>query len=122
MNTTDLIEAFWQARLKGVYFPPAYFGKLSVDEAYAIQLGLIDRRTAAGERQIGWKVGLTAKPIQEQFGFPETVFGFVLGHVASGHVFPAGSLIQPGFECELCMVLAHDLPPGADLAAARAAV
>ena len=61
MNTTDLIEAFWQARRQGIYFPPAYFGKLSVDDAYAIQLGLIERRCAAGERQLGWKVGLTAR-------------------------------------------------------------
>ncbi|HUB45425.1 MAG TPA: fumarylacetoacetate hydrolase family protein [Acetobacteraceae bacterium] len=116
------IESFWQARQAGEFFPHAWFDRLTIDQAYRIQLGLIDRRTAAGERQIGWKVGLTAKPIQEQFGFHEPVFGCVLEHVASGHVFPAGSLIQPGFECELCMVLAHDLPPGADLAAARAAV
>jgi hypothetical protein len=31
-----------------------------------------------GERQIGWKVVLTAKAIQEQFGFHEPVFGCVL--------------------------------------------
>lgn len=116
------IDSFWQARQAGSYFPPQWFDRLTIDDAYRVQLGLIARRTAAGERQIGWKVGLTAKPIQEQFGFHEPVFGCVLEHVGSGHVFPAGSLIQPGFECELCMVLAQDLPPGADLAAARAAV
>jgi 2-keto-4-pentenoate hydratase len=115
-------ESFWQARQAGEFFPPAWFDRLTIDQAYRIQLGLIARRAAAGERQIGWKVGLTAKPIQEQFGFHEPVFGCVLEKVASGHVFPPGSLIQPGFECELCLVLAHDLPPGADLAAAKASV
>jgi len=118
----EAIETFWQARQAGEFFPSAWFDRLTIDQAYRIQLGLIARRAAGGERQIGWKVGLTAKPIQEQFGFHEPVFGCVLEQVASGHVFPAGSLIQPGFESELCMVLARDLPPGADLAAARAAV
>jgi len=118
----DATEAFWRARQTGEFFPRDWFDRLTIDQAYRIQLGLITRRVAAGERQIGWKVGLTAKPIQEQFGFHEPVFGCVLEHGPSGQVFPAGSLIQPGFECELCMVMARDLPPGADLAAARAAV
>jgi 2-keto-4-pentenoate hydratase len=116
------IESFWQARQRGEFFPHEWFDRLNLDEVYRIQLGLIDRRVAAGERQIGWKVGLTAKAIQEQFGFHEPVFGCVLETTPSGHVFAPGSLIQPGFECELCMRLSHDLPAGADLAAARAAV
>lgn len=116
------IEAFWQARQRGEYFPRDWYDRLTLDQSYRVQLGLIARRIAAGERQIGWKVGLTAKPIQEQFGFHEPVFGCVLDETPSGHVFPPGALIQPGFESELCMRLARDLPPGADLAAARAAV
>ncbi len=118
----EAIELFWQARQAGDFFPVVWFDHLTLDQAYRVQLGLIARRAAAGERQIGWKVGLTAKPIQEQFGFHEPVFGCVLEQVASGHVFPSGSLIQPGFESELCLVLARDLPPGADIVAARAAV
>lgn len=116
------IESFWQARQRGDYFPREWFDRLNLDEVYRIQLGLIARRVAAGERQIGWKVGLTAKAIQEQFGFHEPVFGCVLEMTPSGHVFAPGSLIQPGFECELCMRLAHDLSADADVAAAAAAV
>jgi len=116
------IESFWQARQRGEYFPREWFDRLNLDEVYRIQLGLIGRRVAAGERQIGWKVGLTAKAIQEQFGFHEPVFGCVLETTPSGHIFAPGSLIQPGFECELCVRLAHDLPAGADVAAAGAAV
>jgi 2-keto-4-pentenoate hydratase len=122
MNTADMIEAFWQQRLGGVYFPPAYFGKLSIDEAYAIQLGLIERRCAAGERQIGWKVGLTAPAIQQQFGFHEPVFGCVLDSKRSGHVFARDSLIAPGFENELCMRLRVDLSGTVSLDAARTAI
>jgi 2-keto-4-pentenoate hydratase len=122
MSTTDLIETFWQARQQGIYFPPAYFGKLGIDEAYAIQLGLIERRRAAGERQIGWKVGLTAPAIQQQFGFHEPVFGCVLETRPSGHVFAPRDLIAPGFENELCMRLRVDLSGTVSLADARAAI
>jgi 2-keto-4-pentenoate hydratase len=124
MTTTDdsLIEAFWQARQQGIYFPPAYFGKLTVDQAYHIQLGLIERRRAAGERQIGWKVGLTAPAIQQQFGFHEPVFGCVLDSRPSGHVFAPADLIAPGFENELCMRLRVDLSGTVSLDEARAAI
>jgi 2-keto-4-pentenoate hydratase len=122
-TTTDsLIEAFWQARQQGIYFPPAYFGKLTVDQSYAIQLGLIERRCARGERQIGWKVGLTAPAIQQQFGFHEPVFGCVLDTKPSGHVFAPADLIAPGFENELCMRLRVDLSGPVTLDEARAAI
>jgi 2-keto-4-pentenoate hydratase len=37
---------------------------------------------------------LTAKAIQEQFGFHEPVFGCILETQPSGHVFGAAELIQ----------------------------
>ena len=69
INLAAAIDDFWDARMRGEFFPLAYYDRLTMDEAYRIQLALIDRRVAAGERHIGWKVGLTAKAIQEQFGF-----------------------------------------------------
>jgi 2-keto-4-pentenoate hydratase len=124
MTTKDesLIEAFWQARQHGIYFPPASFGKLTIDQSYHIQLGLIERRRAAGERQIGWKVGLTATAIQQQFGFHEPVFGCVLDSKPSGHVFSPADLIAPGFENELCMRLRMDLSGEISLDEARDAI
>ncbi|MSO77147.1 MAG: 2-keto-4-pentenoate hydratase [Alphaproteobacteria bacterium] len=116
------IDEFWQARSRGEYFPRAWFDRLSLDQAYRIQLGLIDRRVARGERQIGWKVGLTAKPIQEQFGFHEPVFGCILESVASGTPLKASALIQPGFESELCLRMGATLAGRISMTAARAAV
>ena len=69
MTNEALIETFWNHHQQGIHFPPAFYGKLTTGQAYAIQLGLIERRRQAGERQIGWKVGLTAPAIQHQFGF-----------------------------------------------------
>ena len=116
------VDKFWATRARGEYFPAEYFDRLSLDEAYRIQLALIDRRCAAGERQIGWKVGLTSKAIQEQFGFHEPCFGCILETRPTGHVFASGELIRPGFETELCMQLDRPLAGAVSLDEVRAAV
>ena len=123
--TIDLqrtVEEFWAARGRGEHFPAGYFDRLNLDEAYRIQLALIERRCAAGERQIGWKVGLTSKAIQEQFGFHEPCFGCILETRPSGHVFAAGELIRPGFETELCLRLGRPLAGEVSPEEVRAAV
>jgi len=102
------VEEFWAARGRGEFFPAAYHDRLGLDDAYRIQLAMIDRRVAGGERHIGWKVGLTAKPIQEQFGFHEPVFGCILETRPTGHVFGASELMKPGFETEICMRLGRE--------------
>jgi 2-keto-4-pentenoate hydratase len=122
INIATASEDFWTARARGEFFPQAYFDRLTLDDAYRIQLAQIDRRVAAGERQIGWKVGLTAKAIQEQFGFHEPVFGCILETQPTGHVFNAAELIHPGFETELCMRLGRGLEGNVSLEQVRAAI
>src|SRR3954469_13234670 len=119
IDITAAVEDFWTARARGEFFPHAYADRLTLGEAYRIQLALIDRRVAAGERQIGWKVGLTAQPIQQQFGFHEPVFACVLETQPSGHVFGATELINPGFETELCMRLGAGLEGSVSLSEVR---
>lgn len=116
------IDSFWTARARGEFFPPEWFDRLTLDEAYRVQLGLIECRVAHGERQIGWKVGLTAPAIQEQFGFHEPVFGCILESRASGCVFRRDDLIRPGFEPELCLRVTEPLSGEVSMAAARQAV
>jgi 2-keto-4-pentenoate hydratase len=124
METDDaaLIESFWQARGRGEFFPRAWFDKLTIDQAYRVQLGVVARRCAAGERQLGWKIGMTSKAMQQQFGFHEPVFGCVLHSAPSGHVFSPSDLISPGFENELCMRLGRDLTGTISVEEARSAV
>jgi 2-keto-4-pentenoate hydratase len=122
INLAAAIEDFWTARARGEFFPQAYFNRLTPGDAYRIQLALIDRRVAAGERHIGWKVGLTAKPIHEQFGLHEPVFGCILETKQTGHVFGAGELICPGFETELCIRLSRGLEGTVTREQVRAAV
>jgi 2-keto-4-pentenoate hydratase len=122
VNVQTAIEDFWTARARGEYFPQAYFDRLTLDDAYHIQLGIIDRRVAAGEHHIGWKVGLTAKVIQQQFGFHEPVFACILETKPSGHVFRAPELIHPGFETELCVRLGRGIEGAVTQEHVRAAV
>jgi 2-keto-4-pentenoate hydratase len=115
-------EKFWQAAQRGDYFPRDWYDTLDLDAAYRIQLGLIARHCAQGARQIGWKVGLTAPAIQQQFGFHEPVFGCILQRDDSGRVFRADALIEPGFEPELCLRLGRDLTGDVSYDTARAAI
>jgi 2-keto-4-pentenoate hydratase len=116
--------AFEAAAARGEYFPQAWADRLAVDDAYRI---LLARLRLRGVVRVGWKVGLTARAIQEQFGVHEPAFGCLLsgGLKQSGHVFRRDELIEPGFENELCIVLGRDLPASAtrdDVAAAVARI
>ena len=119
-----VLASFWAARERGEFFPAAWRDQLDLPQAYLVQLGLIARRCAAGERQVGWKVGLTSPAIQRQFGFSEPVVGCLLadGIRSSGHEFGRSELIEPGFEVELCMRLGAPLSGLVDLATVRQAV
>jgi 2-oxopent-4-enoate hydratase len=98
---------------------------LSVQDAYAIQTRVIDRRVAAGARVIGRKIGLTSLPMQRLLGVSEPDFGVLLDDmvVEDGDEIPLDSLLQPRVEAELAFVMASDLAgPGVTTARALTAV
>ena len=110
---------------RGVYYPDEWKGCLTIEGAYRVQLAILGRSLEAGERQAGWKVGLTARAIQAQVGLYEPVFGFLLesGARPSGTAFPFAGLIRPGVENELCLTIGTTLEgPGVTPEMARAAV
>jgi 2-keto-4-pentenoate hydratase len=107
MDIEAAVESIWQHTLRQSYFPQEWRGRLSIEQAYRVQLAILDRWLARGERLAGWKIGLTAPVIQKQFGMPEPVMGFLLesGHRDTGVTFRHADLIQPGFENELCLTV-----------------
>ena len=120
-----IIDAFWKRRQEGVFYPPEWEDKLTVDEAYPVQLGILDHRVAAGERHVGWKVGLTSLAMQEQFRVHEPAFGYLVDAALqpSGVELRFDSLTGPAFENEICMTLGSALAgPGVTEADAAAAV
>ena len=91
-------------------------GETDLDAAYAVQRRLADRRSAAGARVVGRKIGLTSPAVQLQLGVDQPDFG-VLFHdmdVSGIAAVPAGTLLQPRVEAEVAFVLGADLD-GADL-------
>ena len=118
------IEDFWAAR-NGGEFPLFWEPKLTQDSAYRINLALIDRHAEHGEPQAGWKVGLTARAIREQFGLPEPLFAvlFEKGRWASGGSWPRAAMVGPGWENELCLTMGATLNgPGVTESDAKAAI
>ena len=102
---------------------------LTVDDAYAISLGFLAHRTAAGERVIGKKIGVTSKAVQDMLGVHQPDFGFLTDamQVEDGGCITIGErLIQPRAEAEIALILDAPLKgPGvseADVLAATASV
>lgn len=86
--------------------------ELTVDDAYQISLGFLDRRLADGERVIGKKIGVTSKPVQDMLNVRQPDFGFLTDAMEvadGGTVEIAKSLIQPRAEAEIAFVMKKDI-------------
>ncbi len=124
-DITEATESIWQAWQRGVHYPPAWRGRLSMRQGYEVQLGILQRLLAKGERHAGWKVGLTAEAMRIQHGVHEPCFGFLLesANRASDAALMLDQLTQPGFENELCVMLGTTLRgPGVTTEQARGAI
>ncbi|MFT3975604.1 MAG: fumarylacetoacetate hydrolase family protein [Sphingomonas bacterium] len=98
---------------------------LTVDDAYAISLDFLARRTAEGERVVGKKIGVTSKAVQDMLGVHQPDFGFLTDRmeVKDGVIdIAATGLIQPRAEAEIAFILRDALKgPGVTAADVMAA-
>jgi len=125
MKVQDATDAIWECKQQGIYYPPELRGKLDVEMGYGVQLGMLAKELKAGGTHAGWKVGLTAKAIQQQVDFHERVFGYLLGsgELASGGGIAFDELVAPSFENELLVVLGEPVRgPGVTAEQAYAAI
>ncbi len=104
-STNDLAQTLHEIYLADDVFPQDLGGDLTLDAAYDAQFELLNLRVGDGEKLAGWKVGLTAKAMQEQQGIDEPCLGHLLssGQVTSPAEFDFEALKSPGFENELCL-------------------
>jgi 2-keto-4-pentenoate hydratase len=111
MTVDEAVEMVWQAAQQGIYYPEALHGQLTLDEAYRVQLGVLARAVGTGEKQAGWKIGLTAESIRSMYDVKAPVFGYLLEsrHFPSGHSFRHADLRKPAIESELCFTLEQSL-------------
>ena len=84
---------------------------ITIDDAYQIQLRMIQRRLDAGEHVVGKKIGVTSKVVMDMLKVNQPDFG----HLLSGMVFnegdplSMGQFIAPKAEAEVAFVLSRDL-------------
>jgi 2-oxopent-4-enoate/cis-2-oxohex-4-enoate hydratase len=102
---------------------------LEIDDAYAISLGILERRQRDGERLVGKKIGVTSKAVQDMLGVRQPDFGFLTDRMRipdGGTVRIAESMIQPRAEAEIALILRSGLKgPGvtpADVLAATESI
>lgn len=94
---------------------------LTLDDAYAIQLAQIERRTSRGATVQGHKVGLTSAAMQRALGVDQPDYGNLLsGMFHSGSdAIDVSRFLQPRVEPELAFVMDEDLV-GPDITVAHA--
>ncbi len=100
---------------------------MTIEDAYQVSLRFLERRTSAGEKVIGKKIGVTSKAVMDMLDVRQPDFGFMTDAMRYDGEMPISStLIQPRAEGELAFVLKKDLTgPGvtnADVLAATEAV
>jgi 2-oxopent-4-enoate/cis-2-oxohex-4-enoate hydratase len=84
---------------------------ISIEDAYRIQLRMIDRRIENGEKVIGKKIGVTSQAVQQMLNVFQPDFGQLLSGMAfnEGDAVPISSLIAPRAEAEVAFILKRDL-------------
>src|SRR5437762_965568 len=125
MDLDEAAERLWAERQQGDFCPDWLPGTLSLDEALAIQLRLLERELAAGRELAGWKVGLTSPRARTALGADVRPFGYILADrvFESGAPVEAAAIHRPSIEAELCFTVGRQIE-GREITAAdtRAAV
>lgn len=84
---------------------------ITIEDAYQIQLRMIERRVNAGETIVGKKIGVTSKMVMDMLKVDQPDFG----QMTSGMVFNEGeaircdTMIAPKAEAEVAFMLKRDL-------------
>jgi len=110
----ELAAELYQALSHRRTVPPlrTRYPELTVDDAYAISLGVLARRERAGERVIGKKIGVTSAAVQDMLGVHQPDFGFLTDRMQvpnNGTVHIRAGMIQPRAEAEIALILRRDL-------------
>src|ERR1700730_13542502 len=98
---------------------------LGMADGYAVQQELVKLLLADGDRIVGYKVGLTSRPMQKMIGVDRPDYGPVLASTvyADGDTVPVSAFIQPKIEAEIAFVLGSSLAgPGVSVLDARRAI
>jgi len=95
-----------------------------INKGMTAQLATRRARIAAGEKPLGWKVGLGAPATMQKIGLEAPLVGFLMQRalLLSGSTVSLKGYAKPVAEPEIAVRMASDLGPGASPATAVAAV
>uniref|UniRef100_UPI00258A0209 2-oxopent-4-enoate hydratase n=1 Tax=Pseudomonas sp. TaxID=306 RepID=UPI00258A0209 len=92
---------------------------ITVEQAYQVQLAMLQPRLETGARVVGKKVGVTSKVVMDMLGVDQPDFGHLLSDMLcpDGSAIAVHSLIAPKAEGEIAFVLKEHLQgPGITVA------
>ena len=108
-----LAAALYDARRTLVPIPPLTEADpdLTMADGYLVQQGVVRRYLEDGDRIVGYKLGLTSKPMQTMLGVDSPDFAPVMAsHVnVDGTAIEASAFIAPRLEAEIALVLGEEL-------------
>jgi 2-oxo-hept-3-ene-1,7-dioate hydratase len=109
-KAADILMAAEKDRKQAVQLSKTWPG-ISMEDAYAISTEVADRKIAAGDKLIGFKVGLTSKAMQRSSQIDEPDYGHLLDSmlIADGARVPHENFCLPRVEVELAFVLEKPL-------------
>ena len=95
-----------QTSLLSIKYP-----EMTMEDAYAVQAELVQKKIASGRKVIGWKIGLTSKAMQAALNIDIPDSGVLFDDMvfANGASVPADRFIQPRIEAEIAFVMKHPL-------------
>ena len=84
---------------------------MTLEEAYQVQFMVAQMRLEKGERQIGFKIGLTEERLQKQFNMKEPVFGHLMSSLVGldENRIDTDRYVRPIVEPEVTFLLGEDL-------------
>ena len=86
--------------------------KISRSDAYEMQEMQMSARLATGEKQVGWKMGLTSEAKRKQMNLNSPLYGFLTDkmQVHNKGEFNIASQIHSKIEPEIAFLISKDLP------------
>lgn len=84
---------------------------MTLEDGYLVQQGIVRRMLADGDRVVGYKLGLTSRPMQEMLGIDSPDLAPVLASHVHHDAFAidTSKFIAPRMEAEIAFILGSDL-------------
>ena len=111
VDQAAVVDALYVARRNGSQPSGLDQVQCGLEEALEVQLRILSRFEAEGEKLGGWKVGLTSGNARDRMGKDFRPFGYVLQSriFPSSATVPVAKILNCSAEPELCLIIGSSL-------------